>query len=288
MQWLNLIRWQNLSIMLFMMLMAGWVLHIPFSVNYVLLIGSVIITAAAGNIWNDLNDEKADRINKPQKLWIALHIPKIQALVAYWVLVVLAMFFSLILFFQGFSFVLIITLIAQVLLFLYSLIFKRLAIAGNLIVSILAWMSFLLLILYAKDTGEMNKRWVMHLGLLALFTTWIREAVKDMQDAPGDREANYRTLSVIWPVLYSKVYVLLLIALYLSYVTYYVLSNNWLTFFPARLIPYLLVLLIPPVLIIWRIIVAENPVEYKKTGNMIKLWMVIGIFSTILWIGIVF
>ncbi len=47
----------------------------------------------------------------------------------------------------------------------------------------------------------------MHLGLLAFFTTWIREAVKDMQDVTGDAEANYKTLSVIWPASYVKAYV---------------------------------------------------------------------------------
>ena len=288
MQWLNLIRWQNLTVMIYMMLMAGWVLHIHFSLNYIFLICCVIVTAAAGNIWNDLNDQLADNINKPEKVYIEVFIPKIHALLAFWILNGVAVFFSLILFFQSYPFVLVITLIAQILLFLYSLLFKRVVILGNLIISILAWMSFLLLILYAKDAGGINQKWVMHLGLLAFFTTWIREAVKDMQDAPGDREANYRTLSVVWPLIYSKIYIFLLIALYIGYVMYFALSNNWLTFFPARLIPYLLVLLIPPVLIVWRIIVAENPYDYKKTGNMIKIWMVIGISSTMLWKGIVF
>lgn len=288
MHWLNLIRWKNLTIMLCMMLMAGWVLHVPFSINYALLICSVLFTAAAGNIWNDLNDERADRINKPEKMWIGIHISKIKAVVSFGCLYAVAIFFSLILYRKGFSFVLVITLIAQVLLFLYSVIFKRLPIVGNLIISILAWLSFLLIILYGKDADEISKKWVMHLGMLAFFTTWIREAVKDMQDAPGDREAQYQTLPVIWPVMYSKIYVLFLSALYLCYVIYYVLLNNYLFFYPARLLPYLLVLLVPIGWIVWMVIMATNTDEYKKTGNVIKGWMVIGILSTILWKGNVF
>lgn len=235
-----------------------------------------------------MNDQLADSINKPDKVYIEVFIPKIHALLAFWILNGVAVFFSLILLFQGYPFVWMITLIAQVLLFLYSLFFKRWPIVGNFTISLLAWMSFLLWILYAKDAEDINKRWVMHLALLAFFTTWIREAVKDIQDAPGDREANYRTLPVIWPVRYSKMYVLLLITLYLGYVTYYVLSNNWLAFFPARIIPYSLVLFIPAVWIVWKIILAEHTNEYKKTGNIIKLWMVIGISSTMLWKGIIF
>lgn len=274
--------------MLCMMLMAGWVLHIPFSFNYTLLICCVIASAAAGNIWNDLNDQKADLINKPQKIWIGLHIPKIHALTAYWVLVVWAILFSLILFFQGFSFVLVITMIAQISLFLYSIIFKRMAIAGNLIISILAWMSFLLLILYAKDAGEINKRWVIHMGLLAFFTTWIREAVKDMQDITGDREAGYRTWAVIKPLSYSKTYILLLATAYVSYVAYYILGNSWLIDFPERLIPYLIVLMIPVAWIIMKLLTAEIPEDFKRIATGIKIWMVAGILSTLLWKGIVF
>lgn len=271
-----------------MLLMAGWVLHVPFSMNYVLLICSVLFTAAAGNLWNDLNDVKADRINKPEKMWIGTYIPKIHASAVFWFLNVVAIFFSFLLFLRGFAFVLVVVFIAQVLLFLYSVFFKRLAIVGNLIISILAWMSLLLIILYGKDAGEINKKWVMHVGLLAFFSTWIREAVKDIQDAPGDREANYRTLSVIKPIRFSKIYIILLSVLYLIYVTYYVLSNNYLSLFPTRLIPYLLVLFIPIVFVVWMLIMAKNTVEYKKLGNVIKCWMVIGILSTILWKGVIF
>lgn len=288
MHWFNLIRWPNLVIMLCMMLIAGWVLHVSYSLNFFLLVACVIFTAAAGNVWNDINDLKADQINKPQRVWIGNVISKPHALLLYWLLNGLATLFSLFLFFQGYHIVLVITLLAQIILFLYSIFLKRIAVVGNFVISLLAWMSFLLLVLYHENASDISRRWVMHLGLLAFFTTWIREAVKDMQDVTGDAEANYKTLSVIWPASYVKAYVLLIITAYVSYVGYYFYSNSWLLTFSNRLIFYLSILILPVVWIAFKLLQAQSSEQFRQVGNFIKAWMIVGILSTFIWKGIVF
>ncbi len=288
MHWFNLIRWPNLSIMLCMMLIASWVLHVSFSFNFFLLIACVLLTAAAGNVWNDINDLIADQINKPQRVWIGNVISKRHALLFYWLLNGLAMLFSLFLFFQRYHFVLVITLLAQILLFLYSILLKRIVVVGNFVISLLAWMSFLLLVLYHENASDISRRWVMHLGLLAFFTTWIREAIKDMQDVTGDAEANFKTLSVIWPASHVKAYVLLIIVAYLSYVGYYFFNNSWLVAFANRLIPYLIILIFPVFWIVYKLLQAQYSDQFRQVGNFIKAWMIVGMLSTLIWKGIVF
>ncbi|MCX7743219.1 MAG: UbiA family prenyltransferase [Flavobacteriales bacterium] len=288
MHWFNLIRWPNLIIILIMMLIGGWVLHILYSLNFILLVGSVICSAAAGNVWNDLNDLKADQINKPHRIWIEKKISIQHALLLYGLLNGLAIIFSLILFFQGFSSALIITLIAQILLFIYSILLKRLVVIGNFVISLLAWMSFLLLILYNKNASENSRQWVMHLGLLAFFTTWIREAIKDMQDVIGDREANYKTLPVIWPAARVKVYILFVIMAYLCYVGYYFINNFWLVTYANRLIPYIMILILPVFWIVFYLFQAQFNDQFRQLGNFIKVWMIFGMLSTLIWKGIIF
>lgn len=288
MYWFKLIRWPNLVIMLCMMLIAGLVLHVSYFFSFFLLVACVIFTAAAGNVWNDLNDLTADQINKPQRVLIGNVINKTHSLLLYWLFNGLATLFSLFLFFQGFYSVLVITLLAQFLLFLYSIYLKRIAVVGNFVISLLAWMSFLLLVLYHENASDMSRRWVMHLGLLAFFTTWIREAVKDMQDVTGDKEANYKTLSVLWPASYVKAYIFLIITAYLSYVGYYFFSNSWLLSFSNRLIPYLIILILPVVWISYKLLQAQSSEQFSKVGNFIKAWMIAGMLSTFIWKGIVF
>ena len=51
-------------------------IHGVRSLSFFLLVFSTILIAAAGNVINDYFDVRADRINKPEKLIIGVHIKR--------------------------------------------------------------------------------------------------------------------------------------------------------------------------------------------------------------------
>ena len=88
--WIKLIRAGNLLMMILIVWLVNQWLVAPFLdaagiirpfdlLSFLLLVFSVVATAAAANIINDIVDQETDRINKPEKLIINRFIPEIQA-----------------------------------------------------------------------------------------------------------------------------------------------------------------------------------------------------------------
>jgi len=77
MAFLNLIRWKNLTLIIFMGMTTRYALLPGFGQNpsigllyYLLLILSIICIAAAGNIINAIFNVTTDSINRPSKIII--------------------------------------------------------------------------------------------------------------------------------------------------------------------------------------------------------------------------
>ena len=182
--------------------------------SYLVLV-TVIITAS-GYIVNDILDLKIDQINKPKQVVIG---KMMNLSTAYW------LYFSF--FLVGFILSLYLAAYVNRLyllsiypaaflgLFLYSKVFKRLPLIGNLLVSLYcAGVGGILLV--AEQTGIANLHqlqpqkgqyllgicyWYM---LFAFLSTMFREIVKDIEDQEGDRMVACRTAPIQWGTQNAK------------------------------------------------------------------------------------
>ncbi len=199
--WLHTIRWKNLIII---WLCIATVTLPYFKIKHAHLFIEFIWwgivcsgIAAIGNITNDWMDVKQDRENKKKNIFIKSHnkkfaLPIITVIV---VVVVTAIFMSA---FQ--TLFLLIASVSMVLLLLYNLFLKKIAIVGNLVIAALTGLVFvgIDLIVLSRiayfEVGFQNKQ-IELLALFAILTTLIREIIKDAEDRKGDLYAGFHTIA---------------------------------------------------------------------------------------------
>ena len=77
----NLIRWQNLVLIILVQVLIKYALFDAFNVftkltlfNFILLVLATVFIAASGNIINDIYDVETDTINKPEKVIVGKSI----------------------------------------------------------------------------------------------------------------------------------------------------------------------------------------------------------------------
>lgn len=221
--WLKLIRLTNLLMMALIVLIVRYAIVLPFltaagilesasALSLALFLISILATAAAGNIINDIADIEIDRINKPQKMIVGEKITIETARKAHLALVSAAGITALLLSYQSKSLNLFI-LIGMVngLLWFYAQRYKRQFIIGNVVVAFLGALLVLVAglfdlfflmkepVLWAKATTvmQMMLEVVTVYAVFAFFVSLIRELVKDMEDIKGDEKTGCRTIPVV-------------------------------------------------------------------------------------------
>ncbi len=227
----KLIRWSNLLIIAILMLVIrifvfqkglehyhpienSFRLQLPDLAFYLLVI-SIMMIAAGGNIINDIYDQETDEINKPDQKIIGTHLSETIGWVLYMVLtlggIALGYYLSNLLNDNAF---LIFHLLSPALLWIYASSLKKTALLGNIIVALLA--AFVPLILITFEYGALLKvydyeirfnrlghpfqfmfDWSFYLAFFAFISTFLREIIKDIEDIEGDEQTNARTLAVI-------------------------------------------------------------------------------------------
>ncbi len=216
MDWLRLIRWKNLLIVFFTQLLV-WYCLIDYPGD--LLVGvtlfdflpvgaSTVLIAAAGYIINDYFDIKIDIINRPEKVVIAKLIPLRAAIIAHVLLNLLALALVYPLATRhGHPEWMLVQAVCIVLLWFYSTHFKRQLLTGNIVVSILAALTVLVLQVYKPELQGVTKvpvlrqaipaEWILFgYAFFAFMLTWMRETVKDMEDVKGDADQGCKTLPI--------------------------------------------------------------------------------------------
>src|SRR5579872_3290701 len=237
MPWLQLIRWQNLLIILLTQFLAWWYVVLPESpvilnaVNFCCLALSTILIAAAGYIINDYFDIKIDAINRPEKVVLEKTIPRKQAIIAHAVLNIIALALAGFVAAQARHYEwLLLQLLCIALLWFYSTDFKRQYITGNLVIALLTALTVIALIIYepaiqheASLPLRAGVSWhsdsslpvwlLMAYAYFAFMLTWMREIVKDMEDFKGDEAEGCVTMPVKRGLKFATRYVLMLSAL---------------------------------------------------------------------------
>ncbi len=293
----RLIRWKNLALIalgqfLVKQYLDSYITNPVFgSLEFVLLLLSTLLIAAAGYIINDIYDTEVDFINKPKRLLIGKFISLEKANNFYLVLNGLGLALGYYLSIRvGNKSLVTFFLISAALLYFYSISLKKIALLGNIVIALLVGFSLLLVALFAMYEVFQTKgidltipttifQVVFYYTLFASFINLIRELLKDIVDYEGDKQFNFKTLPLITSVKAAKIVSLILtftIIGALFYIAYTVFNtNNIILFYSAGLIILL-------VYFFFRLLEANDKNAYKQQASFLKLIMLYAIFAIVL------
>lgn len=261
------------------------------TLQFIFLVTASIFIAAAGYIINDYFDINIDEVNKPEQMVVDKVIHRRWAIAWHFILsssgIVLTFLAVPVL--QKW-YIILANILCVVLLWFYSTGFKKSLLIGNIVIALLTSWTILILFFAKLSPGDAfgsdnpaNYKFFRITFLYAGFAfiiSLIREAIKDMEDMPGDEKHGCRTMPVVWGVNATKVYVAVwlsvLIAL-LVIIQVYVLQFKW--WWPVI---YAAVIIIAPLIFIfYRLYNASGPAAFHTLSNWTKFVMLTGILSMI-------
>jgi 4-hydroxybenzoate polyprenyltransferase len=210
--------------------------------NFILLVVSSVLIAAAGYIINDYFDINIDQINKPTANVVDKIVSRRWAMAWHFVLSGVGILLSAWVSWRtGFWYILLGNFMCVLLLFGYSVSLKRKLLSGNIIISLLtAWVILVISIAEINTqtlvipavTEAVNK--ITRIAFLyagfAFISSLIREAIKDIEDLQGDERYGCRTMPIVWGVNAAKVYIavwLVVILALLVILQVYVARFEW-------------------------------------------------------------
>ncbi|TXG35748.1 geranylgeranylglycerol-phosphate geranylgeranyltransferase [Seonamhaeicola maritimus] len=298
MSFLNLIRWKNLLMIALAQLLVKYGLLEPFGANIALnsfeitlLILATICIAAAGNIINDIYDIETDLVNKPNKVIVSKSISEKLAFnlfiifnvigvgIGYYLshLVGKSAFFSLF-------------VIISALLYVYASYLKQTLLIGNIVISILVSLSVLIVGVFEllpNITPENRTlqlvffKIVLDYSIFAFVINFIREIAKDIEDIDGDYKAGMNTLPIIIGRERASNVLFTLSLVPVLGTTYYIVYDLYQN--PISVIYFLAFVLAPSIYISIKSFNAKNKKDYHHISNILKLVMLFGLLSLLLY-----
>jgi geranylgeranylglycerol-phosphate geranylgeranyltransferase len=229
------------------------------------------ITMSAGNIINDIYDLNGDKINHPFRPLPSGVISLKAALIYYFILLAVSLLLSL--FISNLNFA--VNLIAVLLLYLYSYKLKRVALGGNLTVSILTGLTFI----YGGIAVNNIYNSIIP-ALFAFLINLIREIVKDMEDSEGDMREGIISFPSKYGAKTAKNTIITLSMLLILFTLFPYINGNYGNYYMA-----VILFLVIPVLIYFLIsLIKDNSHKnMRKLSFILKLDMVFGLIA--LYIG---
>lgn len=273
--------------------------QLPFHL-FVLLVLSVVLIGAAGNIINDYFDTRIDRINRPGTVIVGRSVKRRVAMAAHMVLSGTGLLCGAVVVWRTGQWPLLaIPVFAIGALWMYSTSLKRRLIIGNFTVALLTALVPLTAGLYEIPAlqrtfsahgviefpdGERFEMvsgfqalwyWVLGFSAFAFLSSLVRELQKDMADVKGDAMNGCRTVPIVWGMRWAKALVLayigaLIIALLALHMSVPELRGD---------LPYWYIQLgiIAPLLLSAGFTYnAEQRSEHVRAGQLMKAAMVMG------------
>ena len=259
--------------------------------DFILLLVSSLLIAAAGYIINDYFDIDIDNVNKPERLIVGKLIKRRWAMLLHLVLSLAGLFLTAIVAMHLNNLLLLaLNFLSVLLLLLYSSTFKKRLLIGNFIISILtAWVVGVLFIaeLRLSDVtymqinqtvlGSLYKVTLVYAGF-AFIVSLMREVVKDMEDMEGDRRFGCNTMPISWGIPSTKVFVavwiFVLVGLF-AVIAFYAILNAW--SWPFYTLSFAMIFLFYHLL--KKLHQAQLTADFAKISKALKLVMLLGIIS---------
>lgn len=292
---LKMIRLPNLFFMALTQVLFQFCVFYPLYRNnlpqgdltrFILLVFASLFIAAAGYIINDYFDINIDEVNKPKRMVVDKVIHRRWAIAWHFMLSGAGIILTLLALPLAQKWYLVLAnVFCVILLWFYSTNFKKSLLTGNIVISLLtAWT--ILIIFFSKvdmrnafdSTHYRFFRFAILYAGFAFIITLIREAIKDMEDMPGDEKYGCRTMPIVWGVNAAKVYVavwlIVLIAVIVILQVYILQFRWWLA------VAYSIPSIIFPLIIILLKLKGSNTTEhYHKLSTLTKMVMLTGILS---------
>ncbi|MDX2248996.1 MAG: geranylgeranylglycerol-phosphate geranylgeranyltransferase [Bacteroidia bacterium] len=260
-------------------LVAPHPLNFFFDAKYWAASFTIAVIAATGYWINDVYDFRIDRINKPGRTVVNALLSVKKVLTIYFLINGLVLLFSLgyLGFYLGNFAVTFINFLSVFLLFFYASYFKRVSVAGNLVISFLIAL-VLILASYLYENLNMALIWTI---VFAFEITFIREITKDIEDIEGDLTYGLNTLPIQMGISFTTKILMLLYGVFLVscylpffYVLFLKEETNWL---------YLLLSIglvqIPTVWLMALLSKSTKSEEFGRQSRYLKLLMLSGIIT---------
>ncbi|OFX28041.1 MAG: hypothetical protein A2X08_11570 [Bacteroidetes bacterium GWA2_32_17] len=306
---LKLIRYKNLLIIVITQYLMRWCVIAPFlkTINqemqfseglFALLVLATVLIAAAGYAINDYFDIKTDFANHPESVIVGTKISRRWAMtynnifnfigvaIGFWIS------YKIELINLGFLF-----LFVSGGLWFYSALYKKQLIIGNIIVALFAAIVPLLTVIYEipllnkvitpnRPPVEATVVSIMFLyitgySIFAFLTTLAREIIKDVEDLEGDDISGRQTIPVTWGIKTSKSIIISILSIILI-----LLSIIYINFFQdfTTLIYIMLFIFIPIIFLIIKLLKANKKADFHFISTGLKGVMLLGLlFSVLLW-----
>jgi 4-hydroxybenzoate polyprenyltransferase len=269
---------------------------------FILLITSVVLIAASGNIINDYFDQKADRVNKPDRLIIDKYIKRRWAIILNWTFNGIGFLIAFYLSYQLENWwILTVSFLSINLLYFYSAVYKRKFLSGNLIVAFLTAIVPLYVFIYGAFSNFGNDSpfglndqifiadnilAIITYSAFAFFLNLIREIIKDMADVKGDLLLQSQSFPIRFGFAKTKTFIGGLYVLVLGPLVYYVIDGIFIhpdnSEATRSLFLYLLLFVILALIVSLYITFTRNrPKSYLLSSNFIKIAMLFGVISAL-------
>lgn len=307
----NLIRWQNLLIVILTMVLMRYaviapligkigvillmgsgeespmVLQFPWY-DFVILVASTVFITAGGYVINDYFDIKTDLINKGRVI-VGTKIPRRRAMMWHNILNVAGIAGGVFISKKiGHIELGAIFLVVSGLLYFYSATYKRQFLIGNIIVSILTALVPLIVILYEwpalfkyyslysiyPPEIDFLLYWIGGFALFAFITTLIREIIKDIEDVEGDLAYGRNTVPLVIGITSAKIVTvcLIIITIAMLYLAWYFFVNDTVT-----LIYVSSAIVLPLLFVIYKVAVSKSRKQLHRASSIMKIVMLTGI-----------
>lgn len=269
---------------------------------FAMLAIATVSIAAAGYIINDYFDVKLDSVNKPQQLIIGQIISRRVSMFLHIVLnfigLGLAFYIALKI---GHPFLVLIQFSAALLLWYYSINFKKRVLIGNIIIGALTALVpftagyYEVVVMFDQLTTIDSNNvlatsgigsllfsikylmyWVLGYSGFAFLLSVIREIIKDCEDIEGDKAFDCKTLPIVYGIEKTKkvaLFIALITLLSVGIVEYVqILSKDW-----PSLIYFIVLISLPITWVSFRIWKAETKRHFFIISQAIKIIMLFGI-----------
>ncbi|MFA6949734.1 MAG: geranylgeranylglycerol-phosphate geranylgeranyltransferase [Lentimicrobiaceae bacterium] len=301
---LKLVRWPNLLMIVFIQLslyyaiiyklckIAG-VQNLLNNFDLLILVLTTVLISAAGYVINDYFDMRADRINRPESMILGRKLDHRTGIFMHWVLNGVALILGIYLAWRtgSWKFGLLFPMIIM-LLWLYSVKYKKTTFWGNLTVAFLAalvvvivWLfSFFMLsrqpdsfVAVAPYVGMITKYFAVF-AAFAFLLTFTREVIKDAEDIEGDRATGSFTLAVTYGIPVAKKVAMASTVLTLMGTIFVIISFANLGMV-RTFIYFSLAVFIPLVYILLLTAKAKEKSDFHWLSTVLKLVMLAGVLG---------
>jgi len=261
------------------------------AVQFYALLAASLFIAAGGYIINDYFDVAIDEVNRPNRLVVGKIISRRGAMFLHFLCSGIGLFFT---FYSirtlSFFYLVPFNLAAILLLWFYSVRFKKSFLIGNLLISLLVAWSIIIFFLSKINPLDLVKgqeirqaRFYQLCFLYAGFaflSTMARELMKDIEDREGDRRYGCRTLPIVWgipvAIFITLLWLVLLLLLLLGVMVFLLQLKMRIAFLYGCIF-----LLIPLFSLIRNTARAKDPDDFGVLSNRMKWFLLAGILSMV-------